>query len=347
MQHLLETVEFRDRTRALNNLNKIIQEIPSGLQEIMRFLLSASADPDGALHWLECLHAQNPNAFKWLIHSPAHLQILITIFSYSRFLAEEIIQHPEWVKQLSDGNETARLLLSEEIEDKLERELGPDPGPPSVLTLALFRRQQIFRILIRDVLGYATLSETTEELSNLADAILNGTYRRIREDLVRRYGTPRYVDAAGENRECGFSVIALGKLGGRELNYSSDIDLMFVYSANGQTEGPNSISNKEFYKKVATQFTAMLSTYTAEGMCYRVDLRLRPDGRLGEVCMSLDGAEAYYRTRARDWELQMLIKARVCSGEKGPGASLLGLCRAADLLNHAGFLSSRSCLGCA
>ncbi len=76
------------------------------------------------------------------------------------------------------------------------------------------------------------------------------------------------------------SVIALGKLGGRELNYSSDIDLMFVYAANGETDGEHPISNKEFYKKVANQYTELLSTYTAEGLCYRVDLRLRPDGSL-------------------------------------------------------------------
>ena len=120
------------------------------------------------------------------------------------------------------------------------------------------------------------------------------------------------------------SVIALGKLGGRELNYSSDIDLMFVYAANGETDGEHPISNKEFYKKVANQYTELLSTYTAEGLCYRMDLRLRPDGSLGEICISLDGAKSYYQTRARDWELQMLIKARVAAGDAEAGRELLG-----------------------
>ena len=119
------------------------------------------------------------------------------------------------------------------------------------------------------------------------------------------------------------SVIALGKLGGRELNYSSDVDLMFVYKANGETDGAHPISNKEFYKKVANQYTELLSTYTAEGLCYRVDLRLRPDGRLGEVCISLDGAKSYYQTRGRDWELQMLIKGRVAAGHPQAGRELL------------------------
>src|SRR5260370_9944051 len=98
---------------------------------------------------------------------------------------------------------------------------------------------------------------------------------------------------------------------------------MVVYTASGETDGPNPISNKEFYKKVANQYTELLSTYTAEGMCYRVDLRLRPDGSLGEVCISLEGAKKYYQARSRDWELQMLIKARVAAGDGATGRELL------------------------
>ena len=118
-------------------------------------------------------------------------------------------------------------------------------------------------------------------------------------------------------------MISLGKLGGKELNYSSDIDLMFIYTANGYTDGAEPVSNKEFFKKVANRYTDLLSTYTAEGFCYRVDLRLRPDGRHGEVCISLDGARDYYRSRGRDWELQMLIKARVSAGDRELGRELL------------------------
>jgi glutamate-ammonia-ligase adenylyltransferase len=249
------------------------------------------------------------------------LQHFVTVTSFSRFLSEEILQNPQWLEEVSAMN---RVPTAGEYKKRLGRFFkNQQEGKPLAFSLALFRRQQILRILLRDVLGLGSLSETTEELSNLADAILHVSYKRIRAELAARHGTPRYVDENGEARECGMSVIALGKLGGRELNYSSDIDLMFVYAANGETDGAYPISNKEFYKKVANQYTELLSTYTAEGLCYRVDLRLRPDGSLGEVCISLDGAKSYYQTRARDWELQMLIKARVAAGDGEAGRELL------------------------
>ena len=122
-------------------------------------------------------------------------------------------------------------------------------------------------------------------------------------------------------------MIALGKLGGRELNYSSDIDLMFIYSGDDTAEAMRRA--KEFFKRAANRMTDMLSTYTDEGMCYRVDLRLRPDGRFGEVCHSLEGAKQYYATRGRDWELQMLIKARVAAGDPRPGPRTARIRRAA------------------
>jgi glutamate-ammonia-ligase adenylyltransferase len=321
MPTLLETIAFRQPRRAQGEIAALAGGLPSATQAQIEVLLASSADPDAALHYLASLKHQHPDAFKRLVQSQTHLQQLIAVFSNSRFLSDEILQNPQWIEQLSD---TDRVLLDAEYKQRLIEFLKHQPaGTPEVLSLALFRRQQILRILLRDISGLCALSETTEELSNLADAILDVSYERIRAELVSKHGVPRYVDESGQPRECGMSVIALGKLGGRELNYSSDIDLMFVYTANGETDGKNPISNKELYKKVANQYTELLSTYTAEGLCYRVDLRLRPDGSLGEVCISLEGAKQYYQVRARDWELQMLIKARVAAGDPDTGRKLL------------------------
>ncbi len=250
--------------------------------------------------------------------SPTALGYLITIFSSSNFLSDEVLRHPAWLVELTTSGDLHRALATEDYRRRVAMFVVAE-SVPEALDLARFRRQQLLRIVLRDVLGLASLSDVTEELSHLADAILDLTYRRIWREVAARHGAPRQDDGS----VCGFSVISLGKLGGNELNYSSDIDLMFVYSANGETDGAQPITNKEFFKKIANRLTELLSTYTAEGQCYRVDLRLRPDGRYGEVCISVEGACHYYKQRGRDWELQMLIKARVSAGEIEPGRALL------------------------
>jgi [glutamine synthetase] adenylyltransferase / [glutamine synthetase]-adenylyl-L-tyrosine phosphorylase len=288
-----------------------------------RILVSASPDPKSCDRYLQSFQHRHSALFEKLSASSSGLQYLIAVFSYSRFLSEALLQFPEWIEPLVNSTELYRVLSAEEFKLRLDEAIGQADRLPTARELALFRRRELLRILVRDVLAHGSLTEIVEEISNLADAILDVTYRRLRTALELRFGKPRCLDAAGQPEECGFSVIALGKLGGRELNYSSDIDLMFLYSGNGQTDGPESITNKEFFKKIANLCTDLLSTYTTDGTCYRVDLRLRPDGRLGEVCLSLEGAKNYYDTRGRDWELQMLIKGRVAAGETGPGRQLL------------------------
>ena len=324
MQRLLEAVEFRNPTRAREDISRLGKGIPERITARIQSLLASVPDPDEALHFLERLREDFPAAFNRISSSPAALRCLITTFSYSRFLSEAVLRRPEWLLQVAGAGDLHRVLATEEYAERLlEFESSCGPDQPAAVTLARFRRRQLLRILLADVLGLAALPDITGELSNLADAILDFAYRKVREQLAARHGEPSYEGPDGQRRACGFAVIALGKLGGQELNYSSDIDLMFVYAANGETTGPVPISNKEFFKKVANQYTELLSTYTTDGSCYRVDLRLRPDGRLGEVCISLDGAKDYYRQRARDWEKQMLIKARVCAGDLALGHDLL------------------------
>ena len=301
--------------------------LPERIATRIQLLLASVPDPPTATRFLDRLRHETPTAFDRIASSPAALRYAVTLFSYSSFLSESVLRNPEHILQVANSGSFYRVLTVEDYAERLYDFLdksgagglaagGETAGATS---LARFRRRQLLRIALRDVLGVATLSDVAEELSNLADAILDCTYARIRAGFVARHGEPRLADGG----VCGFSVLSLGKLGGQELNYSSDIDLLFVYSGNGQTDGPEPLSNKEFYKKVANQYIALLSTYTADGLCYRVDLRLRPDGTLGEICISEEGARTYYRERARDWEKQMLIKARVSAGEREPGEALL------------------------
>jgi glutamate-ammonia-ligase adenylyltransferase len=324
MQHLLEAIEFRNPARAREDVARLGGGISERTQARIRSLLATVPDPDEALHFLELLREDNPAAFNRLSSSAAVLRCLITTFSYSRFLSEAVLQHPDWLLHAADPGDLHRMLACDEFAERLLQFRAAEVADqPATVTLARFRRRQLLRILLRDVLELAALADITGELSNLADAILDFAYREIRTQLTARHGEPLVEGPDGQRRECSFAVIALGKLGGQELNYSSDVDLMFVYSGNGETAGPDVVTNKEFFKKVANQYTELLSTYTADGSCYRVDLRLRPDGRLGEVCISLDGAKSYYRERARDWEKQMLIKARVCAGDLTLGREFL------------------------
>ncbi len=294
--------------------------LPERIARRIELLLASVPDPETVQRYLERLLQEAPSAFDRITTSPAALRCAVNIFSYSRFLSDAVLKKPERILEVSNSGSFYRALSVEGYEERLFDFLGKERRDmPSALDLARFRRRQLLRISLRDVMGVSTLAEVTEELSNLADATLDFTYRRIRARLVAQYGEPRLADGG----VCGFSVISLGKLGGKELNYSSDIDLMFVYGGNGETDGPATITNKEFCKKIANEYTALLSTYTADGQCYRVDLRLRPDGTLGEICISDEGARRYYVDRARDWEKQMLIKARLSAGEPEPGAGLL------------------------
>jgi glutamate-ammonia-ligase adenylyltransferase len=315
VQHLFQ-FPFENRARAQSEIGALSKALPKSVTDRLGVLLVTSPAPERGLQFLFRLREQHRTAFDRLVASSSGLRYLTAVFTHSRFLTEEILQHVDWIEELVEGN-IQESLSADELRDRLERSLRP--GVPEPLELAKFRRRQILRIALRDILGIAELPEITGELSELADVLIEAAYERIRADLVAKHGIP----FAQGGSEAFFSVLALGKLGGLELNYSSDIDLLFLYSAAGETTGPLRIANGEFFKLAATRLTTMLSTYTAEGMCYRVDLRLRPEGTLGEVCLSLDGAQHYYANRARDWELQMLIKARVAAGHRPTGQALL------------------------
>ncbi|HEU5021609.1 MAG TPA: glutamine-synthetase adenylyltransferase [Bryobacteraceae bacterium] len=314
--NLLEEIEFRDTQRAKSAL-AALEQLPQDVFRVVQALLHSLPNRDDAVHYLKRLITEAPDAAQAITGNVIALRYAMHVFSWSRFLSESIINHPEWLMGIADARDLHRGFLAEDYEVALERALGE--AAPRPVDLAMFRRRQLLRIVLRDVLRYADLSETAEDLSNLADAILNVTWAAVRRELTRERGAP--LDSNGTAPE--FSVIALGKLGGRELNYSSDIDLMFVHSGGGQTGGSQSLTSTEFFKIAAGRMTEVLSTYSPEGLCYRVDLRLRPDGRLGEISQSLESMRQYYTTRARAWELQMLIKARVAAGDARPGAELL------------------------
>ena len=313
----LRQLGYRDRPRALREIGELSRLLPKESASRIDLLVSKSAEPEMVLHYLARFKERQPLSYIKLLNSVVGSRCLVAVLGHSHFLAEEILQRPEWLENLLAPGDLERLLTAEHLRESLNAALSP--GVPAPVELARFRRKQTLRILLRDVLNIATLPEITSELTALADAIVGVTYQRIEDHLSISHGTPR----GNQGYQAHFAVIALGKMGGHELNFSSDIDLMYLYSAHGSTAGKASISNQEFFTRAARQLTDLLSAPSPEGICYRVDLRLRPDGSMGELCMSLDGACSYYAGRARDWELQMMIKGRVAAGDKATGQALL------------------------
>jgi glutamate-ammonia-ligase adenylyltransferase len=167
--------------------------------------------------------------------------------------------------------------------------------------------------MLRDVLRISPLAETTGEISALSDVLIQDALREAESAMEHRFGLPQHLDAEGRALTTPFAVLSLGKLGGSELNYSSDIDLLYLYG-DGCEPATAQVSNREYFVRLAQQLTEILSRPTSEGAVFRIDLRLRPQGNEGELAISLSNALRYYSETAHDWERQALIKLRHSAG---------------------------------
>lgn len=256
--------------------------------------------------------------FRTLAEHPGAAALLARIGGGSQFLADALRRRPSILAWLLEPR-TMRVWLAEDFAADLAQALAPFNTRESRMNaLRRLKYRQLLRIGARDLLGDADLTQTTEDLSHLADACLAEAWRDAEAAAREEYGPP--LDEAGA--ETGLAIIAMGKLGGQELNYSSDIDLMFVYGADGETAGGRSgrIATGDYFARVCRDIVAVLETSTEEGYVFRIDLRLRPEGRMGAIALSLDGFRAYHADRAELWERQALLKARVAAGDPQVGA---------------------------
>ncbi len=175
------------------------------------------------------------------------------------------------------------------------------------IALRNFRNYQLLQLLLREFLGLATTQDTMRLWSDVADALILTAIEHCRRLYTTLHGEPLNRDGSAAS----LYPLSLGKLGGQELNFSSDIDLIFIYSESGQTQGPQSISNEEYYIKLIKKFVHLLQSHTKDGFVFRVDLRLRPFGSSGALAISLLAAETYYQEQGRDWERYAMLKARL------------------------------------
>lgn len=290
----------------------------------------STPDPDRALNNLSSFIAQNPLKADEL---EANIRPVSMLFSFSQFLANYCISNPDVMLDVlrkvdcSEDREVLFVTLREDLRKKEESLPGPNVLEPYMAVVREFKTRETLRITLRDILKKIDVVEVMYELSALADAVLENSLSVVRRSMREKYGAPA-ADA--------FSVISLGKLGGEELNFSSDVDLIFVYGAEeGETSGVltaqgvnvNRLSSHEYYCKTAEALTRFLSLNTGEGFAYRVDLRLRPQGQRGDIALGLRGYEIYYESWGRAWERAMLIRARPAAGDEELGKGFIGMIR--------------------
>jgi glutamate-ammonia-ligase adenylyltransferase len=315
-QERLEALGFRSPGRAL----KFLGDLTSGLSrraQLMRTLLpvmldwmSEAPDPDLAVSSFRDVALRvggNPAALAALRDSPPVVELLCHVLGTSRLLAESLLQVPEMVPALADPRTLMRpkSLSSFLAEAEAHVEWRGDANARDA-AVRRFKRRELLRIACRDLAGQAEVEDVGRELAYLAEAALHAAFESL-------------ADEQPPPRGARFAVIGMGKLGAEELNYASDVDVMFVYDA------PSEQTAHPWATRIAEGMLQRLAATTEEGQAFRVDAGLRPEGKDGPLVRSLAGFAAYYERWAKAWEFQALIKARPVAGDATLGQQFLDL----------------------
>ena len=314
----LRSLGFADVRTGHDNLTRLASAgVPLDLLATLCEQFAAAAprlaDPDMALNNLEryLLASRSPLAAAALFErDPQALAPLLLLFNASQNLSDMLTSDPESydLLRMTGGRAVARDLLVDELVADVRALSSEDEV---MAALRRFKRRETLRIAYGDIVKGHSVAKVTRQISYVADAIVEAAVdfarRRVEEKQARRGrgrpGSPRFV------------VLALGKLGGRELNYSSDIDLVMLYQDLPEESGVADGDGSEYAQRLAREVIRLLTETTELGFAYRVDMRLRPDGRQGQLCTRLDQALAYYDTRGRTWERQAYVKARAIAGD--------------------------------
>jgi [glutamine synthetase] adenylyltransferase / [glutamine synthetase]-adenylyl-L-tyrosine phosphorylase len=316
---------LKDIERADANLQTIAAD-PSERQllaEILENLLtciSQSANPDQALSYFERFARaglSKPQLFSYLGTSPQAMEILIRSLGGSSYMTEILIRDPELLYWVTDSQILQRPRTKREIQREIIRTAKMLATEQQQLDyLRSLKRREMLHIGVRDLLRLCSVEDTWTALSVLAEALISAAHWICASALRREYGItgPAFK---------GFTVIAMGKLGGGELNFSSDVDLMYLYAST--KEESQGIAAPDYFHRLSQKVTLGLNNLTGEGYVYRVDLRLRPEGNAGHVADSLDAFRRYYETRLAPWERLALLKAWPVAGDRALGLAFLAM----------------------
>lgn len=279
------------------------------------------ADPDMALNNLEryILSARSPLSTAALFERDQRsLPNLLVMLNCSQKLSDQLCSDPESydLLRMTEGLPVAREPLVEELLNEVR---GLTDSKDVLTTLRRFKLRETLRIAYGDVVHQMPVSQVARQISYVADAIVESAL-----DFAQRTIHAKYHISSGHNFvRPKFTVLALGKLGGLELNYSSDIDLIFFWQPANGSDATHQSELQEYANRVSQLLIQLLSDTTELGMAYRVDMRLRPDGNQGSICPRIDYALAYYDLRGRTWERQAYIKARPIAGDLELGQEFL------------------------
>ncbi len=244
---------------------------------------------------------------------------LVDLCARSGYIAEQIARHPVLLDELLDPRIFSGEVTKAELQTELQQRLGIDVADDSeakVQIISQFQRAAMFRIAVADFNGSLPIMKVSDGLTWLAEAVLEAVLQVAWQDLVARHGKPTCI-VDDVSRDAGFGIVAYGKLGGLELSYGSDLDIVFLHDSSGKgqvTDGEKALDNSLFYGRLVRRLVHFLTTQTGSGAMYEVDMRLRPDGQKGLLVTSTDAFERYQEDNAWTWEHQALLRARAVAG---------------------------------
>ncbi len=254
-----------------------------------------------------------------LNENPAVLERLVGLCDQSDYLAGEIARFPLLLDELLDARLYSTQISPASIRADLEERLAllvAEDSERKIEVLAQFQRATLFRIAVADVSGNLPIMKVSDRLTDLAEIVLEHALQIAWNDLTELHGKPVY-ELDGKRLDAGFGVIAYGKLGGIELSYRSDLDVVFLHDSQGirqETDGEKPLENSMFFGRLVRRLVHFLTTQTPSGVLYEVDTRLRPSGRSGLLVVTVDGFEKYQEDNAWTWEHQALLRSRPVAG---------------------------------
>ncbi len=252
-----------------------------------------------------------------LVENPQALTQLIELCAQSKMIAEQVARHPILLDELLDRNSLLNPPPFQQYGAELQQyllRLPQDDEEQFIDGLRQFKQAALLRVAAADILGALPVMKVSDHLTFLAEAIIDAVVNAAWQQVTARFGTPEHL----QEQQKGFLVIGYGKLGGIELGYKSDLDLVFLYDErqNGQTVGgKKTIDSNQFYLRLAQKIISIFSMNTSAGVLYDVDMRLRPSGESGVLCSSLNAFEQYQHNEAWTWETQALVRSRAVFGE--------------------------------